>query len=79
MRGNVTPLTSGYRPLKRCILIFLAIALLPLLVVYFLIDDQMRHIGPMHVSSTSSLCDMFTTPTPKLRTHIITRLLFIVG
>lgn len=46
MRGS----TSKCRQAKRCILFFLAIALLPLLVIYFLISDQMRHVHHMNVS-----------------------------
>lgn len=58
MRGS----TSKCRQAKRCILFFLAIALLPLLVIYFLISDQMRHVHHMNVSIHKYIGNMCVAP-----------------
>lgn len=64
MRGPA----SKCRQAKRCLLFFLAIALLPLLVIYFLINDQMRHVPHMHNVSIytavhNKLCIVFERKT----------------
>lgn len=62
MRGP----SSKCRQAKRCLLFFLAIALLPLLVIYFLINDQMRHVPHMNNVSNNKAPPIYRTKHNKL-------------
>lgn len=46
MRGNRTQC----RLVKRCVLFLIAITLLPLALVYFVVNDQLYHIKALDVS-----------------------------